>query len=52
MVNLKDDEILSDYFNSPEKKAKLLIRIKYIYLLWIFFIILGLLFILIYYLIF
>jgi hypothetical protein len=51
MVKLEEDEILKEFFNTAEKKAKWLIRIKYIYILWIIFIILGLFFILIYYLI-
>jgi hypothetical protein len=51
MISLEDDEILKEYLNTPDKKAKWLIRIRYLYILWIIFIILGILFILIYYLI-
>jgi len=51
MISFEDDEILKEFFNSPDKKAKWLIRIRYFYMLWIIFIILGILFILIYYLI-
>lgn len=47
MISLEEDEILGELFNSPEKKAKWLVRIKYAYILWIIFIILGILFILI-----
>ena len=50
MISFDDDEILKDYFNTPEKKAKWLIRIKYSYIIWIIFIIFGILFLLIYYL--
>jgi hypothetical protein len=47
MISLEEDEILGELFNSPEKKAKWLVRIKYVYIIWIIFIILGILFILI-----
>jgi hypothetical protein len=50
MISLKDDEILGEFFNSPEKKAKWLVRIKYAYLFWIIFVILGLIFLSFYYL--
>ena len=50
MISLDEDEILGEFFNSPNKKAKWLVRIKYAYILWIIFIILGILFILISYL--
>ena len=49
-MSLEDDEILGEFFNSPEKKAKWLVRIKYAYILWIIFVILGLIFLLVYYL--
>ena len=47
MISLEEDEILGELFNSPDKKAKWLVRIKYAYIIWIIFIILGILFILI-----
>jgi len=50
MISLEEDEILGEFFNSPKKKAKWLVRIKYAYIFWIIFIILGILFILISYL--
>ena len=50
MISLDDDEILGGFFNSPEKKAKWLLRLKYAYILWIIFVILGIFFLLIYYL--
>ena len=49
MINLEDDEILGRFFNTPEKKAKWLVRIKIIYILWIIFVIIGILFLFIYY---
>ena len=45
MISLDDDEILGEFFDSPKKKAKFLIRIKYAYILWIFFVILGIMFV-------
>jgi hypothetical protein len=51
MISLDDDEILGEFFDSPEKKAKWLIRIKFVYILWIVFVIVGIIFLLIYYLI-
>ena len=47
MISLEEDEILGELFNSPDKKAKWLVRVKYAYIIWIIFIILGILFILI-----
>ena len=52
MISLDDDEILGEFFDSPKKKAKWLIRIKYAYILWIVFVMLGIIFLLIYYFIY
>ena len=49
MSHLEDDPILSRFFDSPEKKAKWLVRIKIAYILWIIFIIIGILSFLIWY---
>jgi len=43
MTNLDDDPILGRFFNTPEKKARWIVRLKYAYILWIIFIILGIL---------
>jgi len=51
MISLENDEILGEFFNSPEKKAKWLVRIKYLYILWLIFVITGIIFLLFYYLI-
>ena len=40
---LKDDPILGPFFNTPEKMAKWHWRITLAYVLWIFFIIIGIL---------
>ena len=50
MNNLEDDPVLGRFFDTPEKKAKWLVRIKMAYILWIIFVIIGILFILIWYL--
>ncbi len=38
---IEKDPILGRYFDSPEKKAKWLFRIKIAYILWIVFVTLG-----------
>ncbi len=43
MINLEDDPVLGRFFNTPEKKARWIVRLKYAYILWIVFIILGIL---------
>jgi type IV secretory pathway TrbL component len=43
MINLEDDPVLGRFFNTPEKKAKWIVRLKYAYILWIIFVILGIL---------
>jgi hypothetical protein len=49
MNRLEDDPVLGRFFNTPEKKAKWLVRIKIAYILWIIFVITGILFLLIWY---
>ena len=43
MASIEDDPIIGQYFDSPEKKAKWLARIKIGYILWIIFVVLGIL---------
>jgi len=43
MTNLDDDPVLGRFFDTPEKKARWIVRLKYAYILWIIFIILGIL---------
>lgn len=43
MTNLEDDPVLGRFFNTPEKKARWIVRLKYAYILWIIFVILGIL---------
>ena len=50
MTNLEEDPIIGRFIDTPEKKAKWLVRIKLAYILWIIFIILGIFTLLLYYL--
>jgi hypothetical protein len=38
---LEDDPVLGSFFDSADKKAKWLIRIKMLYYIWIVFMIIG-----------
>ena len=41
MNSIEDDPLIGRFFDTPEKKAKWLVRIKIAYLLWILFLIIG-----------
>jgi len=43
MDSIEDDPILGRFFDTPEKKAKWIYRLKIAYILWIIFVILGML---------
>jgi len=49
MTALEDDPIVGRFFDTPEKKAKWLFRLKIGYILWIIFMIIGIVTILIWY---
>jgi len=49
MSKLEDDPIIGHFFDTAEKKAKWLFRIKIFYILWIFFVIIGIIFLLFWY---
>jgi hypothetical protein len=49
MSSIEDDPILGILFDTPEKKAKWIHRLKIIYIMWIFFMIIGILSILLWY---
>ncbi len=49
-MTIEDDPILGSFFDTPEKKARWLVRVKIAYILWIFFVITGIIVLLIYYL--
>jgi len=48
MASIENDPILGKYFDSPEKKAKWLVRIKLGYILWIVIMIIGIISLLIF----
>ena len=50
MSKLEEDQIIGKFFDTPEKKAKWLVRIKIAYILWIIFIIIGIFSLLLWYL--
>jgi len=50
MEKLEDDPIIGRFFDTPEKKAKWLVRIKIAYIIWIVFTIIGILSILVWFL--
>jgi len=45
---IEDDPILGRFFDTSEKKAKWIVRIKIAYILWILLLILGILFLIVY----
>ena len=50
MTKLEEDPVIGRFFDTPEKKAKWLFRIKIAYIIWIIFMIIGILSIIIWYL--
>jgi hypothetical protein len=49
MNKIEEDPILGRFFDTPEKKAKWLVRIKFFYILFIIFMIFGISFLLFWY---
>jgi heme/copper-type cytochrome/quinol oxidase subunit 2 len=49
MTSLEDDPVIGRFFDTPEKKAKWLVRFKILYLVWIAFVIIGILTVLVYF---
>ncbi|MEA2056086.1 MAG: hypothetical protein U9O49_04580 [Candidatus Thermoplasmatota archaeon] len=47
MGKLEEDPVLGRFFDTPEKKAKWLVRIKFAYIAWILLVVLGIISILI-----
>jgi hypothetical protein len=43
-MSLEDDPILGRFFDTPEKRARWIARLKIIYLIWIIFLIIGIAF--------
>ena len=50
MISLDEDPILGRFFDKSEKKAKWLARIRVGYIIWIFFVVIGIMSLLIWYL--
>ena len=40
-MSIEDDPVLGRFFDTPEKKAKWIVRFKIAYILWIVFVIIG-----------
>lgn len=51
-MSIEDDPILGRFFDTPEKKARWLSRLKIAYILWILFVIMGIIFLLCYFLVY
>jgi len=50
MNNIEEDPILGHLFDTPEKKARWIVRFKFAYIAWIVFVSLGILFLALWYL--
>jgi hypothetical protein len=50
MNKIEEDPIIGNFFDTPEKKAKWIVRIKFFYFLFIIFMILGISFLIFWYL--
>jgi len=42
-MDLEEDPILGRFFDTPEKKAKWILRLKIVYILWVIFLVSGIL---------
>ena len=40
-MSIEDDPVIGRFFDTPEKKAKWIVRIKIAYIIWILFVIIG-----------
>ncbi|UCD14524.1 MAG: hypothetical protein JSW60_03650 [Thermoplasmatales archaeon] len=48
-MSIEDDPIIGRFFDTPEKKAKWITRVKIAYIIWIIFVIVGVISIAIWY---
>ena len=48
-MSLEDDPVLGRFFDTPEKKARWIVRLKIAYILWILFVVIGIISIAIWY---
>ncbi len=49
-MSIEDDPILGRFFDSAEKKARWIARLRIVYILWIIFVIIGIIFYAVWYL--
>jgi len=49
MDRLEEDPVIGRFFDTPEKKAKWMVRIKIAYIIWIIFVTIGILSLLIWF---
>ena len=49
-MSLEDDPVLGHFFDTPEKKAKWIARFRIAYILWVLFLIIGIIALLMWYL--
>jgi len=40
-MSIEDDPVLGRFFDTPEKRAKWIVRIKLAYIIWVIFLIIG-----------
>lgn len=48
-MDLEEDPIIGRFFDTPEKKARWIVRFKFLYILWIVFVVLGISFLIFWY---
>ena len=40
-MSIEEDPVIGRFFDTPEKKAKWIVRVKIAYIIWIIFVIIG-----------
>jgi len=51
-MSIEDDPVLGRFFDTPEKKARWIARLRIAYILWIILVIMGITFLLYYFLVY
>ena len=49
-MSIEEDPVIGRFFDTPEKKARWILRLKIAYIIWIIFVIIGVSFILVWFL--
>jgi len=49
MSKIEEDPVIGKFFDTPDKKARWLVRIKIAYIFWILFLVIGIISLLIWY---